>query len=436
MIVKTREFDETFTRDLSSLVRNYKIKGSYVVKQYGEPISDIDIDIPVRFDPAFPNFLQQIVKKAENGNFHFLYLNCGIRKEFGVPWTIDGKGSCDFSLETTQEWFNNFKNAKLVPVEVLKNIKNKFSQKLKLSDLIDIENILAKHNKIAWSVADVQTGYKVINGIRYDFAEVIKIKYPLLKFIYQYQNSFCAIDLALTDVNYNTAHGQIIYNYYTENWYTIMKIFRWKIKPEYRQEYLKIMTQITFAMAVKNEVELYDKAKRFYPEIAEKIYPSLVNDLKKINLEYSENTIEVIENKTNKILGKYIEYFNSKIQDKEKDDFLLFYKRGMEAQIPVSFQEIRERKNRGLKCPFFSTNIEDFNWLLDLSQRIDMNFEKILKCFLDTSEKFNISVRDVIEKMSQNKCRIIQGEIRDENNNVIMTGEKQDLQAFVLKNNL
>lgn len=427
MLVKGKRFHKKFFSDFKHVYSGkISVAGSYKIKKPGEIITDIDISLKLQYGNLLPKFIELFIKKAEKNNFIFIGISAGDQKEFEVPWTIDTKGGCDFNLEQSQIWFNNFAKLKLIPDSILKNIEIKLTHNMKIKDIIDIEKTLHSFGKIIWTLEDISKGYVIKNNIKYNFLETLKDGH-VLKFAYIFENKFCPVDIGVLQ------HGKENFTYYySKNYYKIMKLYRWKLDLNYLEEYLNVMNQITYMIAVKYQIELYDRLKMFSPVYAEQLIKTFPTILQPLNLEYSPNTKQIIDDYVDNYLAQYVEYFYNRLKPEHKYEFLLYYKRGLEAQIPVSQEEIRKREKKGLKCPFFPTNAKEFNWILELSLRSQLDFEQLMKCILDTAEKFNIPVNDVIKTIGRNELEIQDNSIIYKNRIITSSKDIKYLQTLIL----
>lgn len=421
MIIKTTNFDQQLNDDIKNLYINRKnpffIKGSYKIKPFNSYISDIDFQVSVYYNEGLLNRIYIILNYIKRTNkFFFIHINAGMYTEFKLPWKIDEDGGCKFKLKKTKKWFVDFKNKSLVPDNISKYIEDKLNKNyLRLRDLIDIENVLLPYSQIIWKQEDIRKGYKEVRNNRYILLDIMKTETPVLEFVYHYkdeeQNGFCLIDIGLVDKKYKSEPTQKMYKYYTEDWYKILKTYRWKLKEEEKQEYFDVMKNIELLIALKYQVEMLIKLK-YYTILTQDniniITRNLVKHLKSNGIVYNNDNDakNELENKINKYLEKYVEYFRIKLKSEYQTEYLLWYNRGLESQIPTTIEELKLRKKRGIECPFFILDWDAYKIVSELSLRILFNVETMIDCFLQVSKEMDKSINEIIETVGKNNLSL------------------------------
>lgn len=406
MLIKTREFDEAFKKDSKQIAINqrpFREMGSYKVKKFGEPITDIDLTAIVHFDEKLLQIISRVIRRTTEGNkFLFIHMSCGTRIEFELPWTIDNNGGCQFNLEKAYSWYNSFSAQKLVPVQILEYIRKKLFRKyLSIRDLIDIEKVLHPYGEIIWLEQDIQKGSQTINGVVYNLLDIMKTETPVLEYIYRYNNEIVAIDVGLLDFK-NRSSANWLYSYYTDDWYRILKTYRWKLKEKYKSEYFKVMAKITHLIIIKYQLELYKKLRKYHKALADNLLKDIQTNLRTAKLEYKKGMDLRIYKMINNYLSKYVNYFYERLDEKHKDELFIYNKRGFEGQIYSSTDLIKEREQRGATCPFFSTDINEYQQLVKLSSRIMIDVDTVVDCVVKTATNMNISIKNVISELGQN----------------------------------
>lgn len=421
MLLKTPTFDNIFKNDIKELAINsnypFREMGSYKIKEFGEPITDIDLTAFVYFNSKLLTIISSIIRRVNKGSkFFFLHMNCGIRKEFELPWTIDNDGGCNFNLKQLYEWFEQFVNNKRVPPHILEYIGNKVIKNiLILRDLIDIENIIKPFAEILWNIDDIQRGFKIIDGHKYNLLDIMKSETPVLEYVYIYENNIIAVDVGLLDKRYRNFPRRM-YSYYMDDWYKIMKSYRWKLLDEFRQEYLNVMKHINLFILVKYKIDLYKRIKPYNDNLTNIAYKDMMEGLEMLNMDFNESIEEELYEHVNNYLSKYIEYFISRLKPEFRTPFYIYLKRGIEAQIPTSLDVIKERESYGIKCPFFSTDIDDFEKIVNLSIRVLIDTDEMIKCINYISNKLNISIKEVIYDLGNNTLALY-----DYGDNIVVT---------------
>ena len=410
MLVKTRDFDYKLMYDLKQLINDknnrYRIKGSYKIKEFGSYITDIDVEVNVKFNQ---NLLQKIISIIERSrSFIFVQLSFGFKNEYTLPWKIDNNGGCEYNPENVKNWYENFKKLKLIPDTVYKYIEDKlFSDVISIKNLINIENELEQYSEIIWRLDDIKRGYVYFLDTKYDFLDILHSEQPVLEFLYKYDGEFCLIDLALNDDSYKYDFANDMYKYYTKDWYKIMKLFRWKIQKEYQEEYKQRMKNIDIFMAIYYKIILIEKVYKYRLLPAKDFYnieKNVKSELTKLNIKFDLNTKKSLLSIVNKYLEKYIDYFKNKLNTDFIDKFDIQYRRGLDSQI-VMKDVITKRVRNDIKCPFFSTDIEDYKRFVKITNKLSLDIDITIKCFIKISEETKNPMK-VLLKIAEDELKI------------------------------
>jgi hypothetical protein len=423
MVIKTPEFDRKFMNDLKEInVNKYKkpeIRGSYKTKPYGSTISDIDIQVNVKYNETLLDIVANIIKRVGNTskNFKFINLKLGKYNDFITPWNIDNKGECVFDIDKAYEWFENFKTKKLVPLNIINKIGLKlYSPQLLITDLIDIDNILTPYSKITWNEKDIRNGYIIgKDKIKYNLLDNMKSKIPILQYIYNTdKGELVSIDFALEDYEYKKSHKKNRYiAYYYQDLYDILKTeYKWKIEDEYIDLYSDTIKKIDFINDLKykislveriNENKLYDNNFRCF--LNNELKNELLYNNIDINKSFSE-ILDILYDIRNKMLTGTVEYFQQFVKPEYKKDNIYKYIRGKQAQNNINLKDIKDRSSLGIKCPFFTTNKDDFETLTDLSLNLEYDTDKLIQCFYDNAIKSKMNMSDLVSQIKKNNLSI------------------------------
>jgi hypothetical protein len=183
-----------------------------------------------------------------------------------------------------------------------------------------------------------------------------------------------------------------------------MKVFRWKLKPEYKEEYFLTMKKSEELISIKYQIDtiqniLLHNSKRYGQNkinmdlLLNKMYNNLYINIgiEKKSLSLDEISDE-LDDKINVIFKDNIYYYLDKLINKE--DSIQIIKQiliGKKAQKPIYQQQLLESKN---SCPFFSN---DYNKLYELSQRIQIDKDIIINCFSKVAIEYDLSLDKIIE---------------------------------------
>ena len=396
MIVKTKQFENKLLSDLKYISINknipLKIKGSYKRKTYGDYISDIDLEALVYYNQNLLKVLTKILYNKKNP-FFFNYMSCGTYDDFKLPWNFDINGT--LSQHNIKKWFNDFSKLYLVPKNILNNIEKKLINP-SIRDLVDIEMILKPFSSIIWSRKDIRNGYKEFRNKNYYILEEIKNETPVLEFMYKYKDQFIPIDVGLIDRKFKSPIKEKMYKFYTEDWYKIIKSFKWKLIPDknVQEYYTKLIQNVTPIIAINYQIGLFMKMY-FYPKIKNKLRINIIKDLKRLRINYRKKDIREIqfelENKVNNYLSSRYDYFINYLKPEFIIPFKLNIYKGKKAQIPLSQNEI-----------FFKVKNEDFEKIGDLALRLSLNIDFVLKCFFECALKMKKPLKDIIKLVIAN----------------------------------
>lgn len=441
MLIKTPEFEATFLNHMYNWITiNRKvpmqIKGSYTVKQYGEPISDIDLQALVYYNDNLPQIIYNIISKNignPNSPFFFIQLGVGRYKGFQLPWTIDNYGGCDYNPQKVKEWFSIFSSKNLVPSSIIEYIQEKlFGNTITIRNLIDIENTLLPYSEINWSPTDIKRGFLDKNNERYYLLDAFKTETPVLEYVYRYNNQFIAIDVGLVDKRYRTGQTDAAYKHYTQNWYKILKSYRWKVKREYQAELLRRTGEVNNLIALSYEIELFSRIQLIPKFPYYFVFKNhLMYDLKQMGFPpdktYLEKTERQVQDQINDKLEKYVQEFVPMLDPKYKKSIVRQLERGEEAQNPVNQQQLIERYDVGIRCPFFPSDIEEYEALSNLAVRINLPIDLVVTCFSKISTETKTSLKELVQSLGQNNYSLSILE-----NGVVLRENTQDLDIYPL----
>jgi hypothetical protein len=391
MLIKSERFVQDFLEKSIKLKLNYNApliwRGSYKNKPIGSFITDIDLAqnvyLPKPIPSLYHNFVYRIystILNARKENFIFLRLSCGTYNEFKLPWNIDDKGGCDYSVERTELWLK--KISKIIPKNVYESINKKLNGDISIDTLYEVRAELRDYSEILWDIEDLWWGEKTFRGVRYSLVDLMREGHiTIIRYLYKYGDDFCGIDFSLVDRKY-IKQPNVLSEYYTHNSYKIFKSLKWYVKKEYFQEYVQYLNSMEKLPALLNKFSLYDTAKKF-KVLTEGELSLISKDLK----GYDKQNLK---QKLNKKAEKGIELFKNKIIDSFVDTFQKYLERAEQGRVKISKLVLMEREIKGYKCPFFSLNLEMFNTLYTISKNYFIDFSLLCNCITKVSEKYGI----------------------------------------------
>jgi hypothetical protein len=412
-IVKTSEFDEKLEEDIK-LLRSNKNRpldklGSYFRKPIGSLISDIDFTDNVIFRPGINDVVARTIKRVERSTkFRFVRLKSGELDGYTIPWHIDAKGGCKFDLQETLKWLKHIKQEGIISQKIINQIEEtlNLTEGFRLRDLLHIELMLKNEGSVQWNLRDIEKGYIEFNGKQYTLLDSLRSTNSIIKYIYvPAPNIFVPIDVALKDRKYYTPRASQMYRYYIEDTYLILKRLWWAIKTEHVEYYKNIMASISSLVSLSYETDLLDKLGKF--RLASKkefntLEDRLIKQWKQNDISIKGKTIkeisETIKHKINSQLDNVITEIIPFLKDKDRKEVQDQLTRGIEAQVLVSQQDLLARSESGMECPFFLLDIEEFQTLRNLAQRLELNWELVSDCFIQIGNRLNLSPKTLVDK--------------------------------------
>jgi len=407
MLIKTEEFDKRIRKDIAQLTMNYnfppKIQGSYELRPFGSIITDIDLQESVR---VFENLHTELYRIfLRKGNFQFVQLFCGTFDQFIPPWYVgrsiekfsQDSSLCRYEPKKAEKWLKNMKGE--MDQETYKKISNiLLGEKLTLGDLLGIRDILENYGRILWTLEDVRIGYKENSGKKYYLEELMRKGHvTTAMFLYKYEDNYCTADVSYVDRKYMIFPSSINY-YYKNEYYRILKSYKWYLHEEFRGEYTETMVKLGIFSAILNRLKLL--RNKMVPEnIRKEIQKDVQKETEKLGIKSDKNLDKIVKFQLNIRAKKYAEYYRNKIQEKYEPMLQRYETLQKLADIPITRKIIEERKAKNLECPFFAIENRDLDYLVDLSVRIKIPYKTLFSCFLDISEKYDIDLQLIINAL-------------------------------------
>lgn len=424
MIIKDKQLDDQLSASVSQITINssQKIEGSYKFKPNGSFVSDIDYTVYSHADINLINSIKRIIRRKNR--FIFIHLSCGTYPQFVPPWKITDTG-CDFNYIEAVEWYQNIK-AKFEH-ETREIIEGKlFSKTLTIRDIIEIDFELEKYSDIKWTESDIMNGYKTDKydtSIRYSLLNTLRNYHPVLKFLFIYdiglrppvrdipyerRIDYIPVDIGILKPGDERGVIQKCNPFYTENWYRIFKSLKWKIKSEYKNQYLMALSKIDYQNALVNRLKMLKRIINLQLinhqdiiELQSKIDAEIANPLSGItdpdlNLE---TLIKQVERNISLTIEGDTKYFMNKLK-KQSDVVLknMYYDRALiYASIPVSIKNLMKRSAKGIRCPFFDVDDREYNFLYKFSVDLLLEPIKVINCLIQVANEENLLVKDIVD---------------------------------------
>jgi hypothetical protein len=340
MIRKCNSFDRQLKDDIDqvTIARQfpYRMKGSYTRKPEGAYVSDIDYSAFVKINKGLLKRIVQILDRIrKDSNFTFVQLGCGQFEEFIVPWSIDTEGGCSYDQTTTKTWYMLLEP--FIPPNVFVVGKEKLlGPTISIRTLIEVENLVKPFGEINWSEKDIKNGHKLVRGINYDLIEVMKTQSTVLEFIYcPWGTEIVSVDIGLDDRAYPKGIPQLMYKYYTDDFYEIFKSYQKRLQKEFADEYATILQSVELMVAVRCQVDmllnivkmvLYSKAE--INSIADDLYDNFVE----LNIPYGDVDLveitDILSRRINATVQDKCQYFRDRLRPEFVEEMDVRHDRG------------------------------------------------------------------------------------------------------------
>ncbi len=402
MLEKTPEFMARLEQRKRQFSINKKkgieIKGSLNYLKY---ITDIDLSTYVYFNEKFIQILINKIRHLKD--FIFIYLNAGVNTKYLVPWIIYPNKGCDFDLEKTKKWLKSLKNSE-IPKELYKEIENiLYKKSLTLSDLIRIEFLLKPFWLLKWSLKEMIKGYKIVNGSKYTLLQGLKNRHfgIVIRAIYIDGNKAINVDVGYRDHRYKKANIKHMYKIYQEKWWKILKGYRYDMSPDYQNSYYEMLQEMSYLPSLIERVNLLKKLIKYNianGRFNESTKQEILTDAKNIDIETEDfdKIVSIAEEKLKRYSKKYVEYYFDKLNDKGKRIAMNNFNIMKEAIIPVKSSILVKRRNDGIKCPFFTSQEEQF--IKIIASNSLLKFSKIKDCITTSATEHGYTVKYLLHE--------------------------------------
>jgi hypothetical protein len=387
MIIKTKEFDELLSKNIRKLYINkrfpFVLKGSYLIKENGEYIYDIDYTANVRYTKElFTKIIPSKLSKPDS-SFIFGKFVCGVQEYYTPPWLID------FNLLT---YHNAIVWIKFMIQQISdKKYKDQFikvlnQDSLKLSDLKELEEIAYKIGGIHWSIEDMKKGEKIVGRKRYFLIDQVSLDVPVLEMIYMYQNDFCLVDIGLVDNDVKRPECKFC-KFYCREWYKIAKSLRWKVLSSFQPEYLSVMREISTKVSIiyyKKMIQLLFESD-YYTNNSSMICQSLEDSLIQEFPDDASKSEELLFKEINEFIVNNLDFFDIVLNKfkpvkKNKERFLIGLGIAHETDVAIPKKQLEKMSDKNCLKYFTNISLEDTMKLYTISNSMLFPVDSMIKC--------------------------------------------------------
>ena len=164
-----------------------------------------------------------------------------------------------------------------------------------MMDLIKAEKAIEPFISLKWTKDEVIKGYKTFEGVTYNFYNsMVEYKqYRVIKFMYEYKDTYCFIDLNLftQDGSINAGNKDPM-RYYVDDKYKKFKTLKKMLPPELTEEYLNdVRNTIGYITPLAGRIELINSIEKYNV-----LPPEKIEKLRQLAKEYADkNGIDTID---------------------------------------------------------------------------------------------------------------------------------------------
>lgn len=390
-----------------------KFIGSFFSKKMGDYLSDIDVIEVVEYDEKFVERWKVLLENIDKTAFIYMRFYCGEDKNLIPPWSIDGEGSCKFSLIEAEEWYHKVMNYEYLPEKgkmFLKRMMDKNT--LSMRDLLEVEEEMKKYNTVPWEKDDLIKGYKIYNGQRFDLLNTLQTydKKKTIRYVFLWENDSLLVDYSLRETQRSIEPGSIeVRAFYFEDPIKIIKMYKRWIYPDYNDEYARVLNESTRKYTtIAFRLDMIMRIRR-YKLLSEEKLLELEADLnefiRKKGKDYEQfllrdNNIDSVYEKILSLIReeatKGINYMNSvqrMMPLKQLLTITIYELRSIEVQKQIPKSILQYRINKGYSCPFFQIDLSDLINLYYTALNCKVNPKVLLKCVYEVCEKSNCDLR-------------------------------------------
>jgi predicted nucleotidyltransferase len=384
--------------------KTVKFFGSYFDRKEGSYVSDIDVILLIDSirDEQFYLRLSNILKNLHKTNFVFVRFYCGYIQGLEPPWKIGDYGECTFNLEKIEKWLENVRYTFPSIYEKLKPFLAKDT--ISMDDLIRADQQIEPYISLTWTKDEIIKGYKIYNGIKYDFRTAMYNypRYRVMKFLYNYEGGYCLVDVNFVAKDKSIPRSsQDALSYYTNDVYKKYKYLKKLLRPdklgEYMQERKNAIGHITPLAAF---VELVSKLKKYDVIPVDKLagMQRYIEDYAKKNkidtIDYKEIQ-ELILEKITPLYKKYSRF----VRNENKESLYVLDIRVIQMKDQVSKKVIRKREKLGYDCPLFPMSIEHIKYLYKKSVNLLLDPYVLYTCIKNAVNQSSLSFPWTIENL-------------------------------------
>lgn len=414
MLVKNPELLRDFRRDISSILFDKRGKvierGSFFnVLEDGAKVTDIDVMQIVKADGDIHRKIMGMLSNM--GKFTFINLFCGMYKEFSLPWEIDHRGSCIFSLEKARDWIGMMGEKNLLPEEVQSGLYSLFhGETLSLVDLLEVKEVIRPYSEIIWSKDDIKAGGKIVRGIKYTIqGEIQTGALCIAKFLYKHGSDYAGIDFSLNDFRYLKDMSGL-FNYYRDNSYKIFKSLK-KLIPKgdrthlslYYRGYLNNLNSYSSRISRISLVKTLEEAKNpeEFGNITETMKSELLlgsgfDNLKDLEKSLKKDLFEQSVIYINKIFPLLSVY--------GQEEITFFRERAKQAFKSVLLSDLEQSEEA---CPFFPMSYPLLKYLIKLSERLGIEVNTMISCVSQVFKHTVVSLDRFLDIFPNNNLYVI-----------------------------
>lgn len=407
MLRKTKDFDRQVMKDIYDFekfsIKPIKKKGSYFRKNYNELVTDIDINFyfDEKKDVEQP-FLDIFQTAKKNPHFVFLYMKCGSYDIKNIC-ELSHFGDCTFNPKNIDMWLEHIKNK--IDKETYEKVSKLLSKEISLRDVMDVNILIKKYKEIIWNEKEIKDGFVIHKTDKIFLKDAVKQdNYALIRFLYIYRNMSCIFDFTVKTSSPDR-NISILERYYTDDYYKILKSFRWYLKENAMKPYFSLVDTLKDLIIFESKKELYDFILKYKPALNVQLnnLRIILHDFCKFfNIKFDNINEEIKAQMTFKCKS-IMKQLEPLIDPTKLKDIYVFKYYVNKSQIKININELIKRFENGNECPFLIFQKNEIETLADFSVRSLLSLEEITGCI----DQVNKDPSYVVKNIFKNKTYTI-----------------------------
>lgn len=415
MLIKTQQFINQLEKDIQLLSLDKRVlnfKGSYLLKQIGDYLTDIDCNQKHYPNASLSAKIIAMIKKLPK-QFTFIKMSCGKYMNIKPPWRLNSDGSCNFKYDDVLIWLNSDHVKKVLPEKLYKHVYTTLTNPFSIIELAKLTEELSDYSNVTWRLEDLEKGRLYKHDKLYIISDILRQpEYCLLRFIYKFEQDYIPIDFAIKLID--DLDKNHYFEYYTHDWYKIVKFFKFHFINHAVNYIQQRMKPLEADIAIINKIKLIrimTKNIQLFNDAIIPVQTDLIKFCSGLGYDYDEELEEKLKQK----VTDFSEKLFHELKNELKPEFLLqtmkYYTKMIHGATKVAVSDLKTTKTN----PFFFFELDQFEFLFDLSIRASIEPEEFIYKMKNICITYKVEPTELIkifnqEKIcSKNKCKVLFG---------------------------